>query len=587
MTLKYIQKLHILCCVSLRNARRMSNTPYISSLMRRVYGAFECTLGATILFVAVYAFTLPASVIAQESLVLSVTPPFSQIILVPGDTIRSYVKVVNANPFPLAVYANPVNFSSTDEQGTPKFIPLLNDPVDATTFAGWIAVTKDAITIPPESSVNVDYTISVPEAAPPGGHFAAILIGTRPPEGDDAGVVKTSQVVSSLFMARVAGDVVEEGQIREFSVARTFVPTPRAEFMMRFENTGSVYLQPQGDITIYNMWGKERGFIPVNHKTNFGNVLPKSIRKFSFTWEGTPSITDIGRYKAIATVSYGIDSKRSVDRTVYFWVIPWKATLITFAFIALLVLFVVFAIRLYVRRVLDMAGIDRTPVQSRAEKVVPRAKVREVPAVAAAPRRVTRTQMVAPLRAGVLDLRKAVSNDGMVVASRSVRLGGFAREYRSALFAVTIGLIGLALIVWYIIDAREESRPYEVIMKQGGADVRLTSNQVEERRANELVIDPIEPTTTNRPRVSIVNASGVMGAGSAVVEKLEKSGFSIGDISTDADTRATSVIVYNASEIEHAKRMSELWDGIPLSGRAPGEEAEPALLLIVGADRAE
>lgn len=523
----------------------------------------------------------PQTATAQESLVVSVTPPFSQIVLVPGDTIRSYVKVVNANPFPLTVYATPVNFSSSGEQGAPKFIPLLNDPIDATTLAGWITVTKDPIVVEPESSVNVDYTIAVPEAAPPGGHFAAILIGTRPPESSEPGLVKTSQMVSSLFLARVAGDVVEEGQIREFSVARTFVPSPRAEFMMRFENSGSVYLQPQGDITIYNMWGKERGFIPVNQKTNFGNVLPKSIRKFSFTWEGTPSITDIGRYKAVATVMYGIDAKRSVDRTVYFWVIPWKATLITLAFIALFALFVVVAIRLYVRRVLDMAGID--PREKRRTK---RSDMREAPAVRA-PQRVTRTQMVAPLRAGVLDLRKAVARDSSVPRSRGVRLGGFARDYRSSLFALLIGIIGVGLIVWYLIDAHEESRPYEVVMQQEGADVRLSSNQVEESRANELVVDPVAPTATNRPRVSIVNASGIVGSGSRVVERLEKSGFSIGDISTDADTRATSVIVYNASEVEHAKRISELWDGIPLSGRAPGEEAEPAILLIVGTDRAE
>jgi hypothetical protein len=534
-------------------------------------------------------FLFPSSANAQSSLILSVTPPFSQIVLVPGDTVRSYLKVINANPYPLTVYAAPVNFESSDEQGSPKFIPLIGDPIDATTLAGWISVSRDPIDIPPETTVEVPYTITVPESAQPGGHFAAILIGTRPPDTDDPGVVKTSQMVSSLFMARVAGDVVEEGQIREFSVARSFVPSPRAEFLMRFENTGSVYLQPQGDITIYNMWGKERGFIPVNHKTNFGNVLPNSIRKFTFTWEGTPSITDIGRYKAIATISYGIDAKKSVDRTVYFWVIPWKATLITLGFVALFVLFVVFSIRLYVRRVLDMAGIDpskRTPHPTEpVQRRTGRSPIVRMPTDSAAQsRRVTRAEMVAPLRAGVLDLRKAVSR---TETRTNGGLGNFARQYRRALMALALGVLGVGLIVWYVLDAHEEARPYEVTLTQEGRDVTLTSSQVEESRSNELVVDPGMPSTANRPRISIVNASGKTGAGSVFVERLEKAGFAVGDISTDADTRTTSVIVYNAAEVERAKEVSALWDGIPLSVRAPGEEAEPALLLIIGSDRGQ
>jgi hypothetical protein len=517
---------------------------------------------------------------AQASQVLSVTPPFSQMVVKPGDVFKSYIKIINANAYPLTVYATPVNFESSDEQGHPKFIPLIGDTVDAATFAGWIEVTREPITILPESSAQIDYVVNVPEAASPGGHFAAILIGTRPPgEAGEAGVVKTSQVVSSLFLARVAGEVVEEGQIREFSVARSFISTPKADFVLRFENSGNVYLQPQGDITIFNMWGKERGFIPVNHKTNFGNVLPKSIRKFSFEWEGTPSLTDIGRYKAVATLSYGIDAKESVYRTVYFWVIPVKATLITLGFILLFALFVFLSVRLYVRRVLDMAGI--TPVPASAPRVSQKAQEqRAVP-----PRRVTRSEIVAPLRAGVLDLRRTVVPQQNTSTER-LTMRTYIKKYRTFLLAFCIGLVGISLMVWYVMDARLASRPYEVTVRNDAGDVTLTP--AETKTAREVAPrESVPQSPADRPRVSIVNASGEAGAATAFVERLEKEGYAIGDISTDADTRGGSVIIFNADQVARAKMLSELWDDIPLSARQIGEEAEPSLLIIVGADRAK
>lgn len=548
----------------------------MGSKIRKIFLAFTCTF-----LLALLVCVPNGALIAQEKQSLSVTPPFNQLVVKPGDTFKSLIKVVNVNSFPLTVYATPVNFETADEGGHPKFIPLLNDPIDKTTFAGWIEVAREPITVAPESTASVEYSISVPDNAPPGGHFAAILIGTRPPIDEtqnQPASVQTSQVVSSLFLARVAGEVKEGGQIREFSVAKSFSSTPKAEFILRFENTGNVYVQPQGDITIYNMWGTERGFIPVNHKTNFGNVLPKSIRKFSFTWEGTPSITDIGRYKAVATIAYGIDAKQSVDRTVYFWVIPVRATLITLGFIAGFILFVMFAVRLYIRSMLRLAGVDPRLVQT--TKAVRRAKI-------------TRKEMVAPIREGVLDLRRSVVRSA-VKEEKVKGLSYFIRDYRTFFLSTIIGILGVGLIVWYIVDARGTERPYEVTMKQTDGDVTITSEEVLRDRerieaANEEQNEEAEGAETlgSKEYVSVVNASGKVGAGATVALRLEKAGFMVRDISTDTDERTASVIVYNHDKLEIAKKLSELLGGVALSARIEGEETEPEVLIIIGNDATE
>ncbi len=528
----------------------------------------------------VWTVSLPLA-LAQERQSLSVTPPFAQMSLTRSGAFKSYVKIINPNSFPLTVYVTPVNFATADEAGHPKFIPLIDEEADKGTFAGWIKVTSEPITIAPETSKEVDYTITVPEDASPGGHFAALLIGTQPPKIDgEAAALKTSQVVTALLMARVEGEVVEAGSIREFSVSHSFAGTPRADFSLRFENTGNVYLQPQGDITVFNMWGTERGYIPVNQKTNFGNVLPNSIRKFEFSWEGEPSLTDIGRYKAVASLGFGENGRQSVGRIVYFWVIPVKATLITLCVLVLFALFITFSIRLYIRHALKLAGYEERvqrsqPPLDRRSRPEPTRTVRHEA-------RITRTVMTAPLREGVLDLRKAVrKQDGVVSEARGIL--GFVSEYRMFLAALCIALLGIALIVWYVLDARSANRPYEITVKNDGGATTITSEEMESARStNELQ----RTKTEVKSDVAIVNASGLSGTASQVVERLKQSGYSVTDVSTDADGRDSSVIIFNAGVAREATALSELLDGMILSARPQGEETDPSILIIIGRDRA-
>ena len=108
--------------------------------------------------------------------------------------------------------------------------------------------------------------------------------------------MKISSFVSSLLFVNIKGDVVESGRIREFSTSQSLYQTPNVDFSVRFENTGNTHVHPQGEVTIYNMWGKERGQVMINNQDDdFGNVLPQSIRRFQFSWSGEQSLFDMAR----------------------------------------------------------------------------------------------------------------------------------------------------------------------------------------------------------------------------------------------------------------------------------------------------
>ncbi len=301
-------------------------------------------------------FFQPKIVLAQAAGKMSFTviPPFFQLPLNPGESWNSTIKVVNSNNFDLDLYANLMNFKATGEDGQGTFVPITgqDEAVNQNSLAQWVTITKDPVHAGKESRVEIPFSVHIPKNAPPGGHYAAILIGTKPPQKQAVSgpTVQIATYISTLLFIRVSGDVVEKGDIREFSSDRTFYQNSKASFSLRFENTGNVHLQPQGDITIYNMWGKERGRIEINQNTEFGYVLPKTLRNFKFTWNGEDSLFEIGRYKAVATLTYGLDSRKNVFSTTYFWIVPVKPVAGVLGGILAFILLIIFIVKAYVKK---------------------------------------------------------------------------------------------------------------------------------------------------------------------------------------------------------------------------------------------
>ena len=303
------------------------------------------------------AFAFPGVLGAQEnSLAVTVTPPLFQLTIGPGETWRSEIKIVNNNSFDVTYYASPVNFASEGESGAGRFLPLIDEnTVEGQTLGEWISVPKDPIVVKRGSSGTVPFSVTIPENAAPGGHYAAILVGTQPEIMTSTGPsMKVSSYVTSLLFVRIKGEVEEKGRIREFRSEKSFVQDPKANFVLRFENIGNTHLAPRGEAVLYNMWGKERGKVEINRASGFGNVLPDTTRSFSFSWKGEASLFEIGRYSAHVTLSYGDEMKQTVNARTYFWVVPVVPVSITLGTSLLFIVLFAWLIRRYIRRALAL-----------------------------------------------------------------------------------------------------------------------------------------------------------------------------------------------------------------------------------------
>ncbi|MCB9811888.1 LytR C-terminal domain-containing protein [Candidatus Nomurabacteria bacterium] len=528
----------------------------------------------------ILATFVPIGAVAQESLSLSVTPTLFEMSATKGQMWQSNIKVINTNTFPLTVYARPVNFAPRGESGQGKFVPILSDVTEGSTLAEWIQLDPETpYTIEPEQSLTIPFTIDVPEDAAPGGHFAAVLVGTKPPESSDRLEIRTSQIVTSLFFLRIEGDVVEDGRIRSFSVANRFATRPEAEFDLRFENRGNVHIQPQGQITIYNMWGKERGVIPINLQTHFGNVLPDSIRNFQFSWQGEFSVTDIGRYTAKVALAYGNDVRQFSDSEVTFWVVPLKPLLLTLLIVGLIVMFIVWAIRSYVRRMLALAGVapgtysrlataDRTRNVSRGDVNLSSYQT-----------------ISSPIRTGFLDLRTQFHKvDGVVDVAHA--LSSFIKTYNRFFIAFTV-LVTIAVgLFFYIKTVTVDSRSFEVAIENPSQVINLSSEEIilSEKigESNTLSASTTQPFT-----ITLVNTSGQSGVAAETAVRLASKGYAVQTLSTEAgriDKR--SVIVYDPALTDSALALSSVLGGaLPSATTETTTESNPAIVIYLGRDQ--
>jgi hypothetical protein len=499
----------------------------------------------------------------------------------PGQTWRSTVRIINVNPFELTVYVIPANFEPKDEEGIPKFKPLTGDVSEETTLGKWITLDQEVI-IGPEQTVEVPFTITVPEGATPGGHYAALMISTKPPVVESKETkVQTSQVISSLIFLKVTGSVLENSSVRSFRTTNYIMGRPEAMFELRIENKGNVHVQPQGEIKIFNMWGQERGTVPINQKTLLGNVLPQSVRKFSFEWKGEWSMTDIGRYTAVATLAYGVDTRQFMTADTAFWIIPWKFLLLVFGILGGFIALMTWAIKLYVRHMLALAGVtspERTAVTSTTAQV---AVAKTVKGTRGRPKKVA--EVVAPIEVGILDLRARLKGTQSTKAIAQA-IGSFIRLYWKFFGVVSVVLVFIGLVVWFMSGALTPSRDFEVTIQSEGQDVTVTQDDLEEPGTNTS--QDIEPEVIKSLiPVTLVNRSGSESALKAAEEQLKEEGFVIGEMRTEAgEPQGKTVIVYDSANEALALEISALLDNALLSAFTDNTSGGEEMVIYIGAD---
>ena len=327
-----------------------------------------------VLIASVLCGIFPARFVRAQTVAatsLTITPPFFTLNLSPGDVWASAIRVVNTNTSNLPVIASVTGFAPSDDAGHGTFVKISDLTNDADALANWIIVSPSAAVVPSGGATDIPFSVAVPKDASPGGHYAAILVGTQPEgsSGASGSHIGISSFISALIFVRVAGNVQESGNIEEFSTDKNLYKDPNVGFAFRFVNTGNVHVRPVGEIQIYNAFGREVGSVPINEGGGLGYVLPSSTRKFDATWQGSSNLWDIGEYTAVLTLAYGANGSKSVSQTLTFWVLPWDRLLEDALGLLLIVGAFIFFLRRSIRKMLAREmGYRTAPAEKKVEK---------------------------------------------------------------------------------------------------------------------------------------------------------------------------------------------------------------------------
>jgi len=298
-----------------------------------------------LLLLASFLFLLPLT-----SHALTISPPRVELEADPGVTISGKMKLINGEESDQTFYSSFENFEAKGETGVPSFIESKED------LAGWMS-TNSQITVKKGEEVVIDYSITVPKNAEPGGHFAAIFWNTTPPQNSQIAV---GAKIGMLVLLKVSGPIKEGGGILEFSTKNNqkFFTSLPVNFFYRFQNSGADRAKPKGEIKIKNILGITSNKVDANPVE--GNILPNSIRRFEMTWENSDKnyISQaedgfilkffnnvkqewhnfaFGRYKADLNIVYGSQNIPAFS-SVALWVFPWHLLLITLIIVIAIVL---------------------------------------------------------------------------------------------------------------------------------------------------------------------------------------------------------------------------------------------------------
>jgi len=270
-----------------------------------------------------------------------VGPGRTEISLAPGETIIQNISVTNRisdnRLFELVVE------DITGSADGSSAVRSTGDERGPYSIIDYISFQSDTFTLALGERAQIPIMVSVPEDAEPGGYYGSVLISTvQKGEQGETSAPRSPLIarVGSLFFLTIEGDVETEGEVLSLDTLadnKWFQSGP-IDLGVVYENSGSIHLNPYGEISITNMFGEEVGYVQLEPWF----VLPKSLRIREVTWDREFLL---GRYSATAKINRGYDNL--VDEvSVTFWVLPWKVvgTIFVGVFIVL------FSLRAFFRR---------------------------------------------------------------------------------------------------------------------------------------------------------------------------------------------------------------------------------------------
>jgi hypothetical protein len=298
-----------------------------------------------VLLVATYL--LPAQPVeAQSSAALSIAPKKNYIVD-PGESINDTLLIRNIDTAnELQLYLRVIDFTYTDQGGTPKLFLDPNEPQKTWSAKPFLNV-PETVTVPAGGNRSVDISVNLPANQGAGSYYSAIIYSTNAPDGGNVGLAASG--VTLAFIS-VPGQVREDLLLKQFGAYdinaqggdngyRYIMGDEPKQLAYTIENRGNVTASPVGSITLRDMFGGERTIADINPNESLALIGQTrtftaciEIEEVEVNLQGSNAPTNRcaspglwpGLYTATLDLFYGQNGNNTneIVRTTHFWYLP-------------------------------------------------------------------------------------------------------------------------------------------------------------------------------------------------------------------------------------------------------------------------
>ena len=245
---------------------------------------------------------------------LLITPLRNELVIDAGTAYRGTVALRNTGTSSLTINLDAQAFDVINQNYDYIFKP--KSPVN-----DWVNFAQPSIVLNAGQSYIVNYLISVPIGAEPGGKYISIFASAQPSTAD--GITSVDRVGSLIYLT-VPGAITKTGQL--LSLRSPFITTDQISWSATIRNSGTAHFRNYYEARLTTLWNTD-----VTTTQNSALIIPASVRLVQETINH-PKL--LGLYKVHYTFSLG--DTPSVEKTTIVVYLPLLQVIPIIGFIILI-----------------------------------------------------------------------------------------------------------------------------------------------------------------------------------------------------------------------------------------------------------
>ena len=236
----------------------------------------------------------------SSSNIFTIAPMSHTISMEAGDTYDGYITIANPvnaeEDFDYRVTVAP--YAVTGEDYAADF----SSKTARTQIVDWITIENPVGTLGPNESTKIHFVINIPETAPAGGQYAAIVIGSNS-DAEVSGGVSVNNVfeMASIIYAEVTGNTIEDGAVLENSIPG-FVTNIPIRVSTLLTNTGNAHEIARISLEVKNFFSATQIYPQPDESGIVDEVImPETSR---YVTRDITNVSPLGIYEVTQTVDY-------------------------------------------------------------------------------------------------------------------------------------------------------------------------------------------------------------------------------------------------------------------------------------------